>query len=371
MEIAIRTDASHAIGSGHLMRCLALASEMRKVGWKVVFVTSRRENKWIELINGKGCDYEVIDTPIDLKLKQAEYFGETAQENTTVDSNAWRKDALETRKVLKNKKYDWIVVDHYNLDAKWESMLRDCTKRILVIDDLADRKHDCNILSDSVYGRSADNYRNLVSKECKLLLGTKYALLRPEFAEWRDSALKRRRGYRGVERVLISLGGVDKSNLTGRVLKQLNDFKWYSKVEFDVIVGVGSRNQNSIATQIMKMPYKVDLNFGVSDMASRIVDADLGIGALGVSTWERFCLGLPSINIVSELNQMKTIRSLKQEAFSGVIFSHMLDKTLCPIVDNIVSNTDTYRRYVDSCSSIIDGKGVPRIINEIRLYENN
>ena len=359
MEIAIRTDASHAIGSGHLMRCLALASEMRKVGWKVVFVSSGREKKWIDLIKGKNFECEVIESSLDLS--------HSLHVDSEEPEGNWQQDAVETMQVLKNRQIGWLIVDHYGLGSYWESALRACTKYIMVIDDLADRNHDCDILVDCVYGRTRDDYFGLVPSKCQMLLGTKYALIRPEFRELRNMALKRRSDHKSIQKILVSLGGVDKGNLTEKVVNILQLINWRTNIELDIVVGQGYQHISSMNKQIESIPFKTKLSIGVNDMATRIINAEFGVGTFGVSTWERFCLGLPSVNIVSETNQLEAVAKLNQLECAGIVHIHSLEKQIKSTINEIVSDIKIYRQHTKSCSRLIDGRGLFRVISEMQI----
>ena len=369
MKVAIRTDASSAIGSGHLMRCLALASEMRRSGWNVKFITSGREKKWIRLVNKYGFEYVLINTLIDSSLTFRNFDDAITKSVSNNYSMAWRNDVIETKKALRGEKFDWIVVDHYNLDVRWESAVRPCTERILVIDDLADREHDCEMLLDCVYGRTNDDYARLVPAGCKLLLGTSYALLRPEFYKWRNYALGRRQECDVVKKVLVSLGGVDKGNMTGLVLDTLQKVQWDSNVMVEVVVGQGFKHKQSIKEQIASIPLRVTLDIGVDDMERRIAEADLGIGGFGISTWERFCLGLPSVNIITENNQINAIGMLQRELFSGLIYSESIKTNLNAYVEKFSSDMSVYRKFAKCCSLLVDGGGLLRTVKAIDFLQ--
>ena len=365
MNIAIRTDASSVIGSGHLMRCLAIADELKNRGASVLFITVSEEQKWIDLIRSRGFTCETIETAHANGVSQT---GSNCNETHTrsryylVD---WRKDSSQTREIIEGKEIDWLIVDHYGLDWQWESSIRDCVNRILVIDDLAERAHDCDVLLDCVYGRKIGDYKSLVPRGCELLLGAKYAPLRPEFLNWREFALERRRNFRGVKKILVSLGGTDKSNLTGEVLKQLTRLELPDNIEIEVVVGLGFLHLKRVENQIASLPIKVSLDVGANNMASRIVEADLGIGAIGVSTWERFCLGLPAANLITEAHQLAVVNVLQKERFSGVMHSQNLSNTLMPFLKKILFEQSNYREISEQCCQTIDGKGLIRLMKYI------
>ena len=212
MNIAIRTDASSVIGSGHLMRCLAIADELKNRGASVLFITVSEEQKWVDLIRGRGFTCETIETTHASGVSQADSDCNETHERSLHNVVNWRKDSSQTREIIEGKEIDWLIVDHYGLDWQWESSISDCVNRILVIDDLADRAHDCDALLNFVYGRKVSDYKSLVPRECKLLLGTKFAPLRPEFLNWREIALERRRNFQGVKKIWFRWGA-----LTGRI----------------------------------------------------------------------------------------------------------------------------------------------------------
>lgn len=366
VNIAIRTDASSVIGSGHLMRCLAIADELKNRGASVLFITVSEEQKWIDLIRSRGFTCETIETAHANGVSQT---GSNCKETHTrsryyvVD---WRKDSSQTKEIIEGKEIDWLIVDHYGLDWQWESSIKDCVHRILVIDDLAERAHDCDVLLDCVYGRKVGDYKSLVPRGCKLLLGAKYAPLRPEFLNWRDFALERRRNFQGVKKILVSLGGTDKSNLTEQVLNQLARLKLPDKIEIEVVVGLGFPHLKRVEDQIALLPIKISLDVGANNMASRIVEADLGIGAIGVSTWERFCLGLPAVNLITEAHQLAVVASLREQKFSGVLHSSKMSSEFAPFLKKLIFDKSYYREFANQCSRVIDGNGLFRLVDVLK-----
>ncbi len=259
-----------------------------------------------------------------------------------------------------------MIVDHYGLDWQWESSIRDCVNRILVIDDLAERAHDCDVLLDCVYGRKVGDYKSLVPRRCELLLGAKFAPLRPEFLNWREFALERRCNFQGVKKILVSLGGTDRSNLTEQVLNQLTRLKLPNNIEIEVVVGLGFAHLKRVEDQIALLPIKISLNVGANNMASRIVEADLGIGAIGVSTWERFCLGLPAVNLITEAHQLAVVASLREQKFSGVLKATSMASELAPFLKKLIFDQSYYREFANQCSRVIDGKGLFRLVDVLK-----
>ncbi len=366
MNVAIRTDASTDIGSGHLMRCLAIAEELRRVGHKILFLLSNRERKWIELIRAKKYEYEAIDAPSSIVSPSNAYEKNPNCPNRFRINVDWQEDALETESALRSKKTDWLIVDHYGLDWRWESFIRGNTNRIMVIDDLADRKHDCDILVDCVYGRQTTEYKHLVPSHCKLLLGTRYALLRREFSMWRNYAINRRSQQPNAGCMLISLGGVDADNMTGKVLSILGKVDCLYFGSINVVFGPGFKHEEKIKNMIAKFPKSITLHSNVNNMAERVANADFGIGAFGVSTWERFCLGLPSINIITESNQVGTAAKLQNLQFAGIVFSQTVEKDIFPCIRRLLGDRRIYERISCVVSDLVDGKGICRVVQQMK-----
>lgn len=202
MKIVIRTDASVNIGSGHVARCLTLADKLKENAADVTFIC--REHA------GSLCDYIAKqDFPV-LKLP-AGTFDPSLDGTEPLHHAAWlgvtqEADADASINLLKRLgKADWLIVDHYALDARWETRLRPYTGKIMVIDDIADRLHDCELLLDqNLYQNMDSRYRRLVPENCVQLLGSRYALLKPAFGVVRKR-LPARDGK--VKRILVFMGG--------------------------------------------------------------------------------------------------------------------------------------------------------------------
>ena len=365
LKVVIRTDASNAIGSGHLMRCLALATELKKSGANVQFICSGQDRKWIEYVRDKEFDCEVL---YQSKKNRTAYSQDGSNRSSAKIRKLrfdWQQDLAATKNVLDNREIDWLIVDHYGIDWRWEIALRPYTRHIMAIDDLADRKHECDIVLDCVFGRQSEDYKSLVPEDCRLLLGTKYALLRSEFAEWRRVALNRRKHNLTIRKILVSLGGVDQTNLTGKVLEQLKRVEWNSDVSINVVVGKGFMHKSEIERQLASFQVNTTLEVDVNDMAKRISNSDIGIGGFGVSTWERFCLGLPSVNIVTQENQRHAITALQQQRNAGIMFTHSIDSELVQFVGQVVRDQQLYRELVLWCSQSVDGRGLNRVVEQI------
>jgi len=286
MKILFRTDASVEIGSGHLMRCLTLADQLRAEGAEVAFVCRELPGAMFDLLH--TCGYRFAKLPLAEVGKDSQQFD--------------AEETIQAAGQLFPDSIDWVVVDHYELDVLWERMLRPHVCKLMVIDDLANRSHDCDLLLDQNYYRDQDQrYLGLVPEKCVTLLGPEYVLLRPEFAETKQR-IRVRNG--SVQRILVFFGGSDSTNQTQKALEALRLLE-RPDIEVDVVVGSTNPNRNTIQALCDELP-NVTFHCQVSNMAELILNADLAIGAGGAAMWERCYLGLPTITVVVAANQEST-----------------------------------------------------------------
>ena len=362
VKIAIRVDASSVIGSGHVMRCLALADALKRKGAKAHFICRVHENNLIGFIRDKKYDCSTLDLCDGAGDGAVAKDQEQMPEHASWLGTSWQRDAEETGEVLKRGSYDWLLVDHYALDWHWESALRPLNKKIMVIDDLADRKHDCDALLDSVCGRKPEHYRDLAPSACHFLLGSQFALLRPEFAELRPTALQRRGEIDVPRRFLVTLGGMDPDNLTGTVLEQLAQADLPADSEVEVILGAGFSHVEQVKGLAGNMPVKTSVSVGVENMAERMASADFAITAGGVSAIECCCLGLPAIVIVTAKNQLPSATALEKGGISKVISSKSLASDFLPAFSHASHDLEWYQQAVSCGSQLIDGGGATRAV---------
>lgn len=201
MRIGFRTDASMQIGTGHVMRCLALADALKVHGVMCVFVCRQHLGHLSRLIEEHGHEVAVLP-----ELDRG-WVGNDSNEHASWLGTDWATDAADTMKALANQRLDWLVVDHYALDARWEQAVRPVCRNLMVIDDLADRTHRGDLLLDQNLGRRIQDYETYIAPTTIRLIGPKYALLRPEFAEHRTNSLLRRSKQLQIEKILITMGG--------------------------------------------------------------------------------------------------------------------------------------------------------------------
>ncbi len=348
MKVVFRVDASHAIASGHITRCLALAQSLRKRGGECIFVSRELRGHLFSTVLGAGFEQRVLPG----SPKHVPHH-----DGRDESSVALLDDANETIDTLENERINWLVVDHYALDAVWEQYLRPHVDSILVIDDLADRQHDCDVLLDQNFSLLAEQrYVGLVSAETQLLCGPRYALLHPEFYRYR-STLERQ--HSTSLRAFISFGGSDPDNLTGLALEAFQSPD-LAHVEIDVAIGRNNPHQNVLARQIASRP-GTRAHLAPSSLAPLMAKANFAIGAGGTTTWERFCVDLPSVVIASAENQIPSCESLAAaERINYVGFwTDVTVATLHTAIETVVDTLESPNRV--SPEPLVDGLGSERI----------
>jgi UDP-2,4-diacetamido-2,4,6-trideoxy-beta-L-altropyranose hydrolase len=303
MNIVFCVDSSTAIGTGHLIRCRTLAEELRRRDVNVQFICRDLPGNLIALLSQSEFPVTVLPRPANLEAvtdpeNYAAWLGVTQE-----------VDAAETIAALASRDWDWLIVDHYGLDRRWEVLLRPHVKRVLAIDDLANRSHDCDVLLDqneSIEGEA--RYHGLVPENCHLLIGCRYALLRPEYAAYRQTQPPR---TGEVQRVFVFFGGTDPQNMTGQALAALS-VPEFEALSVDVVVGANYPYRAELERQVANRPQTLlyDPRPHLADLMAR---ADLAIGAGGTTTWERCCLGLPTIVVSVAKNQVSACQALEKK----------------------------------------------------------
>ncbi|WP_417915223.1 UDP-2,4-diacetamido-2,4,6-trideoxy-beta-L-altropyranose hydrolase [Candidatus Electronema sp. JM] len=305
MQIAIRTDASFAIGSGHVMRCLTLAEQLRKKNVDVLFFCRNLTGNLNNFIADRGFDLCVLPPPQHKGISQ-EF---TWNFHAAWLEVPWEKDADETVGYLQKRgDIDCLIIDHYAIEKNWEQRQRPFAQRIIVIDDLADRAHDCDLLLDQNLDEYPEKkYQGLLPNHCIQLIGPKYAVLRQEFIEMQKH-LRHRDG--SVHRVVLSFGGADLYDLTSKVLEAIRIMN-IQKIEFDVVAGGQNPHAEKVQELCSQMP-NTRYYCQVSNMSKLMADADLAIGGAGGTTWERCFFGLPAIIFSMADNQTANAELISQ-----------------------------------------------------------
>jgi UDP-2,4-diacetamido-2,4,6-trideoxy-beta-L-altropyranose hydrolase len=339
MQIVFRTDASTAIGSGHVVRCATLGRALKAQGADVLFVCRNEYGNMLGWLESQG--WRTLRLPADKALNQL------ADATTT----------LEGLRAADFTAPDWVVVDHYGLDQTWERAMRIDGRRMLAIDDLADRPHDTDLLLDQNLVAGYDvRYRGLVPEGAIQLLGPRYAMLQPHYADEHRRA--RRRSGR-PSRVLVYFGASDLPNLTEQVVGAI--LASDETLAIDIVIGAANRRRDHLlafaehpsVTAHLQLPSLVDL----------MVQADLAFGAGGATSWERLCLGLPAVVVTLADNQRPIAEELHRRGLAiwvgdaGTLQDYALRTAInAAIRQNIEQWFDATK------SRLVDGRGVDRVV---------
>lgn len=360
MRVVFRVDSSSRIASGHVMRCLSLAQYLRAKGMDVLFISRELSGNIINLIATKNFTVYLLPwSEMDLQFAdQHSKYGIWLEVNLI-------KEIEETTSCLKQiGKIDWLIVDHYALDEQWEKAMKSYSKRLMVIDDLANRKHDCDLLLDqNYYSDMQERYLKLIPPTCQLFLGPKYALLRQEFIRAREK-VKIREGI--VQRILVFLGGADPNNITKKVLDTLIGIDFNGII--DVIVG--KQNQYKVEIKnICETNQNYNFYCQIDNIADLMIKADLAIGAGGSTTWERCCLGLPSIVICTGDNEKELIRHANSVgiiyAISEINFDDINNTCLINSLNFFLTQPKILTDMSNCCFEFVDGLGCARMFEAL------
>jgi len=348
MKFIIRVDASETIGTGHIVRCLTLANELRKMLHDVVFIVRQMPDYFVKLIKDSGFLYISYNS------------------NYAVGST---EDAYSTLELFRKKIHisleDCLIIDHYMIDSTWESILKSMFIKIMVIDDLANRQHECTILLDTnLYENPEQRYKGLVPIQTRKLLGPQYALLREEFATVRSQLSHNQMSTESITNILICFGGTDPTNETMKAISALEDLLSFNMgIELTVIMGGANPNIQRIQEKCRGLK-GIRLLIQPPSMALEMSKSNIAVCGGGTMTWERYCIGLPALVIAIADNQIGIAQQCEKRK---------IDKYLgesCFVSEDILSkevlaylSSPQYDKKVrqEAAMSLVDGKGVSRV----------
>ena len=320
ISVCIRTDSSNMIGTGHVMRCLTLADMLIKdnVKNKITFISRDLPGNLSELIKSKGFGVKLLEFSQDNKRQ----YSKTLPND---DYNKWLGVSLEddAKETLENilefdEEIDLLIMDHYALDIRWEKLLRPKVEKIMVIDDLANREHDCDIILDhNFYLDLETRYDKLVPESCKKLLGPKHALINPKlkYVKANRARAGKSNAVDKIENILVFLGGADSKNFTDKALGKALSSKQLKGCLFNVVLGKSNPHKLELKQKYAKYD-NIVFHVQPSYYYELLEKADLAIGAGGVSQLERSYIELPSITYAVAENQNKSLNYLYQMGIS-------------------------------------------------------
>lgn len=329
----LRADASRAIGTGHVVRMSALAEFLNDAGWRTVFAQNR---------DSLAANPAALDRYERITLSAPDSAAEAAE-------LARRFGAC-----------DLLVVDHYGRDRHFETACRTWARQILLLDDLADRPHAGDVLVDAAREPDCADYRPLLPSDCKLLQGPAFALLRGQFLAARHRATEERATVTEPRRIVISMGGIDAADLTSRALSAV--LQVAPQVRVDVVLGRAAPHLEAVRSLVERS--KAKLYIDAADMAALLARADIGIGAAGSSSWERCCLGLPSIVLPVVDNQIPTASMLERHG-AALVLAQGARAGISEIADvfqRLVSSAELRRTISAHAAALCDGRGGWRVL---------
>lgn len=375
--IVFRCDASLTIGSGHLLRCRNLARALKSRNANSVFICRQQSADLITLLKQEFQVLVLSEAPSRSGCSAVEQ----GQPNERSLYARWlpcseEQDAHDSLRALANSKLpspSWLVLDHYSLGAGWQNkMLRGLRQtdgtapKMLVVDDLADRAHQANVLIDAnrLDAASLDPYREkgLVPEACTNLLGPPYALLDPLYPKLQPLVPARSQ----LTRVLVFFGGVDIGNHAALTLEALSHPRLLH-LAVDVVLGTAAPHRADVEVRVSQRP-NTTLHVGLPSLAGLIARADLAVGAAGTTSWERTCLGLPSLVVPLADNQKQGAQALEA---AGV--ARCLDlqpeaetvETLQEVLLELVGAPDALQAMSEACLQIGDGWGLARVVTAL------
>ncbi|QBK30794.1 UDP-2,4-diacetamido-2,4,6-trideoxy-beta-L-altropyranose hydrolase [Roseitalea porphyridii] len=351
--VAFRTDASTRLGIGHVMRCLALADRLTSIAIMSIFFCRELP----EALKGR----------LERHGHRVHLFGDASTPAGEVAEIAQAIRELPNRPKT-------LVCDHYERDGTWQARLRDVVERLVVIDDLANRSHDCDLLVDPSVDRRPEDYSGLVPGEAIVLTGTRFAMLRPEFALLREqTTVEAAATVRSPpSRIVVSMGGSDEPNATGYVLTALDALEPAIRdtLHIDVVVGGGCPHVPKLREQADRLGLNITLHVDTEDLADILASSDLAFGASGGSSWERCCLGVPTITLVLADNQRYIAERL---AGHGAVINlgtwpDISHESIRAAFLSLHGNTAALAEMRTAALAICDGQGTRRVVEAIVGY---
>lgn len=330
-----RADASNDIGGGHIYRCLTLADTLSNAGWRCVFACKPNARDWVPALTRSGHDLIELDMRAEpLQLVQNLSAG-----------------------------VELLVVDHYGRDTSFESECRPWARRIMVLDDNAGRSHDCDVLLNQNLDAKENNYIDRVPDGCLFLLGPDYALLRPQFLAAQPAAMARRVAGVKAKKLLVSIGATDPKQISSRIVAASAGFP----LEIDVVLGTHDIQRHTILDLGGQLGLVVRVHVDVVDMASLMVSADFAVGAAGSTSWERCCLGLPTIMLVLAENQRSIASALHSAgaAYNLGDIESLVDSELKAALERFWQDDDYRLAMARRAAATCDGQGAKRVVGAL------
>lgn len=333
LKLLIRADGSARMGTGHVMRCLSLAQGWRRAGGEAGFVLAEATPALEQRLQDEGINITRLDAPA----------GSAA-------------DAAETARLARGRGAEWVVADGYHFDAAFQQAIKAAGLQLLVVDDFGRAGPYC---ADYILNQNFHAMAELYTRRAphtRLLLGTRYALLRQQFDDWRGW----NREFPAVARkVLVTLGGSDPDNVTGQVVEALAQI---SGLEVKVLIGGSNPHREQLQSKIQNAKSKISFAVDAPNMPELMAWADTAIVAGGTTCWELAFMGLPSLLLLVADNQRDVVQSL---CATGVA-RETTPARVATDLSLLQRDTDGRRAMSQRARRLVDGQGTSRVVDCLR-----
>ncbi|MEQ8482554.1 MAG: UDP-2,4-diacetamido-2,4,6-trideoxy-beta-L-altropyranose hydrolase [Hoeflea sp.] len=362
-NLVFRVDGGPLIGSGHVVRCLTLAQKLRQSGYKCQFVTRPDSGSLIDRIRASGFEVTVLAERVQLP--------EAGRHDTWLGD--WKADAEAFGRAIAALPKDklFVIADHYGIDHRWESCVREMSSGLFVIDDLADRRHVCDVLIDQNLGRAAGDYAALIPDGCELLCGPSFALLRDGFSTVRDRSIETKRAKTMPVRYLVSMGGADRDNFSAVALAAIEQVaaKGANVEHVDILLGGIAGQVEELRARINASPLQATLHIDSDQVPQLMAAADLAIGAAGTTLLERLVVGLPAIVLANASNQVRLLGLVEEYGlglYAGWV-NEVSSQDLARTITSVASDPGKWQDMVVNSSRLCDGEGCEKVAQAVRL----
>ena len=356
MDIAFRVESSDTIGSGHLVRCINLANNFLSKGHTCYFIINNKSKEIVKLI--KSNNHKILKLGIR-NNKKIININKNDTKFTNWLGHKWSIDAQNTIKYIKSNRIKILIVDHYAIDSRWERKVKKYVNQLVVIDDLDNRDHHSDFIIDQNFRPDYERHYKKNICNCIRLMGPSYALINPVYSKFKKKYIKQK-----ISNIFVFFGGSDQNLLTEKVLDILSSEK-FNKYQINVVIGLNNNRYSKIKSKFNKKK-NLKIFYNLNNLADLMKKSDLAIGALGINTWERMCVGLPTLvissgsdqNIFAEyLNRRKLIKLL---GYSNSLKPYTLSKKINLHVSKLNNKNVSHR-----LQKIVGGKGTERVVKNI------
>lgn len=336
--LIIRADASREIGTGHVMRCLALAQAWRKLGGQTHFVCASIPEKLQERLKTESFGVAHISKPANS-----------------------HEDAEFTADLARSVNATWVVVDGYHFTDNYRDALTSYGFAVCAIDDFGDVQRAGLIVNQNLFA-SPRMYNDGKDTSSVRLLGSRYTLLRQEFT----NAFPRERQY-GCPNVLVTCGGTDPTNSTEKVLRGLartND----PFLNVVAVVGAGNPNLTQLRELTAQLPISIQLEVNTPRMMQLMQQADIAIAAAGTTCWELAYMGVPVLALITAENQIQVAESIEEHGIGTNLgrVHELSESDICTTVEHHRERPFLLNLMSQAGRNCVDGQGAERVARMLR-----